>query len=107
VKNKFLHKSFEDIVSIYGNRTALVESNCSMTYASLNSFANQLSGLLLDTGLSCNSSVGVLLASGKELVASLLACFKTGITYVPLSNSFSQARLHQAVSETGISKSGY
>ncbi|MRX42066.1 AMP-binding protein, partial [Flavobacterium sp. LC2016-23] len=99
---KYIHKSFEDIVSSYPDHTALAESNGSTSYIVLNSFANQLSGLLLDTGLSSDDSVGVLLPSGKELVGSVLACFKTGITYVPLSNSFSQARLQQAVSETAM-----
>ncbi len=98
----YLHKSFEKIVSIYPNHTALAEASGNTTYASLNAFANQLSGLLVATGLSSDDSVGVLLPSGKELIGSLLSCLKTGITYVPLSNSFSQARLQQAVSETGM-----
>ncbi|MRX41226.1 amino acid adenylation domain-containing protein [Flavobacterium sp. LC2016-23] len=102
MKDKFLYKTFEDIVSSYPDHTALAEANGSTTYASLNSFANQLSGLLLATGLSSDDSVGVLLPSGKELIGSLLSCLKTGITYVPLSNSFSQSRLQQAVSETGM-----
>ncbi|WP_281322344.1 non-ribosomal peptide synthetase [Flavobacterium aestivum] len=102
MKNKFLYKSFEDIVSLYPSHTALVESNGNTSYASLNSFANQLSGLLLDIGLSADDSAGVLLSSGKELIGSLLSCLKTGITYVPLSNGFSQARMQQAVSETSM-----
>ncbi|TCN54731.1 amino acid adenylation domain-containing protein [Flavobacterium circumlabens] len=102
MKDKFLYKTFEDIVSSYPDHTALVEANGDTTYASLNSFANQLSGLLLDTGLSSDDSVGVLLPGGKELIGSLLSCLKTGITYVPLSNSFSHARLQQAVSETAM-----
>ncbi len=102
MKDKFLYKTFEDIVSSYPDHTALAEANGSTTYASLNAFANQLSGLLVATGLSFEDSVGVLLPSGKELIGSLMSCLKTGITYVPLSNSFSQARLQQAVSETGM-----
>ncbi|TEB42423.1 amino acid adenylation domain-containing protein [Flavobacterium circumlabens] len=102
VPSKYIHKSFEDMVFSYPDRTALIEANGSTSYKSLNSFANQLSGLLLDTGLSSDASVGVLLHSGKELVGSLLACFKTGITYVPLSNSFSLARMQQALSETAM-----
>ncbi|MRX42070.1 amino acid adenylation domain-containing protein, partial [Flavobacterium sp. LC2016-23] len=98
----YIHKSFEEIVTIYPEHTAIQEANAHTTYASLNSFANQLSGLLLATGLSSDDSVGVLLQSGKELIGSLLSCLKTGITYVPLSNSFSQARMQQAVSETGM-----
>ncbi|MRX42080.1 AMP-binding protein, partial [Flavobacterium sp. LC2016-23] len=94
----YLHKSFEDIVATYPEHTAIQEANAHTTYASLNAFANQLSGLLVDTGLSSDNSVGVLLPSGKELIGSLLSCLKTGITYVPLSNSFSQARMQQAVS---------
>ncbi|WP_281322334.1 non-ribosomal peptide synthetase [Flavobacterium aestivum] len=102
VAAQYIHKSFEGIVSLYPSHTALVESNGNTSYASLNSFANQLSGLLLDIGMSADDSVGVLLSSGKELIGSLLSCLKTGITYVPLSNSFSQARMQQAVSETSM-----
>ncbi|WP_281322335.1 non-ribosomal peptide synthetase [Flavobacterium aestivum] len=102
VAPQYIHKNFEDIVSLYPSHTALVESSGNTSYASLNSFANQLSGLLLDIGISADDSAGVLLSSGKELIGSLLSCLKTGITYVPLSNGFSQARMQQAVSETSM-----
>ncbi|MBC8757078.1 amino acid adenylation domain-containing protein [Kordia sp. YSTF-M3] len=99
---KYIYKSFEAIVSLHPEHTALVEASSTTSYASLNSFANQLSSLLLDIGLSADDALGVLLPSGKELVGSLLSCFKTGITYVPLSNSFSLSRMQQAVSETSM-----
>ncbi|MBC8757067.1 amino acid adenylation domain-containing protein [Kordia sp. YSTF-M3] len=102
MKNKFLYKSFEDIVSLYPEHTALVEASGKTSYASLNSFSNRLSNLLLDIGLSADDAVGVLLPSGKELIGSLLSCLKTGSTYVPLSNSFSLSRMQQAVSETSM-----
>ncbi|MBC8757077.1 amino acid adenylation domain-containing protein [Kordia sp. YSTF-M3] len=99
-KPEYIHKSFEKIAALYPEKTALVEASGSTSYKALNSFSNQLIGLLVDLGLSAENAVGVLVPSGKELVGSLLACLKTGITYVPLSNSFSLARMQQAVSET-------
>ncbi|EDP94145.1 Amino acid adenylation, partial [Kordia algicida OT-1] len=99
---KYIHKTFEDIAASYPKHTALIEASGTTNYQSLNYSANQLSNLLLDVNVSSENAVGVLLPSGKELVGSLLACFKTGATYVPLSNSFSLSRMKQAVSETGM-----
>ena len=99
-KQPFLHQQFEAIVAEQASHIAIAEEEQETTYGVLNEKSNQLAHVLTDLGLSINDKVGVLLPSGTPLVSSLLACLKTGITYVPLSTDFSKSKLNQVMTDT-------
>ena len=96
----YLHKQFEAIAAQYESHTAIVEEEQNITYKVLNEKSNQLAHFLTALKLTMGDKVGVLLTSGTPLVSSLLACLKTGITYVPLSTDFSKAKLTQVMTDT-------
>ena len=98
----YLHQQFEAIASKYDTHTAIVEEGQQVSYADLNKESNQLAHMLLDLGIKRAQTVGVLLPSGAPLVSSLIACLKTGITYVPLSTDFSKSKLAQVMNDTGM-----
>ena len=97
---KYIHLAFEHIVSTYPNHEAIRSEHDQISFEALNNKSNQLAHLMLDLGLSVGKSVGVLLPSGTELVSSLMACFKTGITYVPMAVDFAPAKLNQVIKDT-------
>ena len=96
----YLHRQFETIVAEKASHIAIVEEEQTTTYGTLNEQSNQLAHVLTNLGLSTGDTVGVLLPSGTPLVSSLLACLKTGITYVPLATDFSTSKLTQVMSDT-------
>ncbi|WP_157560102.1 non-ribosomal peptide synthetase [Kordia algicida] len=99
---KYIHKTVEAIVAANPTKKAVQLEGKAYTYKEINEFSNQIGHLLLELNTQPKSAIGVLLPSGKELVGSLLACFKTGATYIPIASEFSKSRLEQVFSETDM-----
>lgn len=100
MSNKLIHTVIEDTVRLYPDLIATEGYNISLTYQQLNSYANQLAHALLalDTG----TTVGVYASGGPLQVISLLATFKAGLTYVPLSPDQAVNHLQQVMNETAM-----
>ncbi|HET9898345.1 MAG TPA: amino acid adenylation domain-containing protein, partial [Streptosporangiaceae bacterium] len=80
---------------------ALVCGSRSLTYAELNSRANQLARLLRDYGVGPEVFVGVCLERSAEMVIALLAILKAGGAYVPLDAAYPADRLSYMIRQAG------
>ncbi|MFD0744456.1 amino acid adenylation domain-containing protein [Phytohabitans flavus] len=72
-----------------------------LTYGELDERANRLAHHLRERGVGRESTVGVLLDRGADLVVSLLAVWKAGAAYVPLDPAFPADRLGHAMADCG------
>ena len=90
---KFVHKRFEYQVARHPERPALVSDFGSVTYRNLDVLANRLAHLLHHLGCSKETIVAVNNGVGIHQVISLLGVFKAGGIYMPLDQTFSEARM--------------
>lgn len=86
----------------HGNKTALVFSESSLTYAELEQLTNALAARLIEQGVAAQGFVGVCAHRSLELVVALLAIMKAGAAYVPLDPAFPEKRLEDLVEDSNI-----
>lgn len=98
MKYSNVNQRFESIVAQYPQETAIRESSNSHTYQSLNCNANKLARLLIDLDKNI-TNVGVVLPGSVNLVTSILAIFKAGGIYLPLSPDFPEKRWMQILEQ--------
>lgn len=88
-----IHHLFERQVDQRPDATALVCGRQELTYAELERRANLLANLLIRSGAEPGSLVALCLPRSIDMVASVLAVWKAGASYVPLDPAYPPARL--------------
>lgn len=84
---------FETQVDLSPQAIALVCADQQLTYAELNSRADQIADQLRECGVKSEHRVAVYLNRGIELVASMLGILKAGGCYVPVDIGYPQERV--------------
>ncbi|NLR69241.1 amino acid adenylation domain-containing protein, partial [Chitinophaga varians] len=97
-----LHRVIEERCRQYPDRVAIAGYGLRMSYHDLNGYANQLAHGLLSLGYRDEKHVGVYAGGGPLQVVALLACFKAGAVYVPMSADQAVHHLLQVITETGM-----
>ena len=97
-----LARLIEEAVSRHGPVSAVVCGAESLSYADLNSLANQLAHQLRSRGATRDRLVGVLVERSSNMIVSLLAVMKSGAAYVPLDPSLPRDRLAYMVQDSGV-----
>ncbi|MGP9766974.1 amino acid adenylation domain-containing protein [Halomonas sp. AOP13-D3-9] len=82
--------------------TALVFEDQSLSYAELNTRANQLAHYLIGLGVKPETRVGIAMERSIEMVVGLLAILKAGGAYVPLDPEYPSERLAFIADDSGI-----
>lgn len=100
-EQKPFFKSFEKMVDIYHEKTALKTSNGSFSYTELNAKANQVALQLIEYGVKAGDYVGISTYRNEKLVITLLGVLKAGAAYVPLDPKFPDERLHYMLKRSG------
>ncbi|WP_331766073.1 amino acid adenylation domain-containing protein [Embleya sp. NBC_00896] len=93
VESVTLPELFQAQVERTPEALALAFEDDELSYAQLNTDANQLARLLLDRGVGPESVVAVAVPRSVELVVALLAVHKAGAAYLPLDTDYPAARL--------------
>lgn len=96
-----IHQMFEDQVDRAPHAVAVVHGGRRITYAALNSRANQLAHYLISLGVGPESVAGVCLSRTPDLIVALLAVLKVGGAYLPLDPAYPGARLTFSLEESG------
>lgn len=82
------------------NHPAVVFENRALTYAQLDSKANQLAHYLRVSGVNPGTFVGVCVNRSFDMLIGLMGILKAGAAYVPLDPSYPKDRLALIVSDT-------
>jgi fengycin family lipopeptide synthetase B len=88
-----VHRRFERQAHATPHAAAITHRGRTVTYGELNARANRIARRLRALGAGPETVVGVCLERTPELVAALLAAWKTGAAYVPLDPSYPAARI--------------
>ncbi|MFL6136531.1 MAG: amino acid adenylation domain-containing protein [Frankiaceae bacterium] len=93
---------FERQVDRTPDAVALRQGPRRWTYRELDRRANQIGHALSAAGVGRGDPVAVLLPRGAELVATMLAVWKAGAAYLPLSADDPPERLHRKMSDAAV-----
>jgi amino acid adenylation domain-containing protein len=96
-----IHELFEEQVARSPEATAVVFEDVSLSYAELNSRANQLAHYLRGLGTRPGDRVVTLLERSIDLVVAELAILKCGAAYVPIDPAFPGERKQFIVTDSG------
>lgn len=90
---KPLWQMFDEVVSKFGDRTAVTFGNESLTYSELDCEANRLARRLRAMGVGPESVVGVFVERSAKAIVALLAILKSGGAYLPLDPAYPVERI--------------
>ncbi len=92
-RERCIHELFSAQARATPEALALRFGEESLTYAQLESRANQLAWHLQSLGVGPDTLVGLYLERSPSLILSMLACLKAGGAYLPLDTSYPRERL--------------
>jgi amino acid adenylation domain-containing protein/thioester reductase-like protein len=92
-QERLVHELFEEQVERTPHSVAVVYEGQSLTYAELNSKANQLARHLRGLGVSPDSRIAICVERSLEMVIGLIGILKAGGAYVPLDPNYPADRL--------------
>ncbi|HZI09664.1 MAG TPA: amino acid adenylation domain-containing protein, partial [Myxococcus sp.] len=96
-----IHALFAEQAARTPEAVALVSGEEQVTYAQLDTRANQLAHHLRGMGVQAGSQVALCLERSVELVVGLLGILKAGAAYVPLDSSWPAERMAYVVRQAG------
>ena len=99
----FLIDSFARHVAERPDATAIATVDESRTFAELDAAASRLAGFLAGLGIRPGDRVGVVSRNRLELMELMLACIRSGATFLPLNWRFTAAELSEAVTVSELS----
>ena len=97
-----IHQLIERQAAVKPEVTALVFEDQHLSYAELNTSANQLAHYLVELGVKPETRVGIAAERSIEMVVGLLAILKAGGAYVPLDPEYPSERLAFIAEDSGI-----
>jgi amino acid adenylation domain-containing protein len=98
-QEKLIHQLFEEQVQRTPEAVAVAYEERSLTYAELNSRANQLACHLRDRGIGEERLVALCVERSLEMVVGLLGILKAGGAYIPLDPAYPHERLAYMLSD--------
>ncbi|EFM11229.1 amino acid adenylation domain protein [Paenibacillus curdlanolyticus YK9] len=101
-REKSIHQLFEEQAAAVPERVALVCEGSRVTYAELNSRANQLARTLREQGVCADQLVGLIADRSIHTVVGMLAILKAGGAYVPIDPTYPQERIAYMMDDSGI-----
>ncbi|MDJ0837343.1 MAG: amino acid adenylation domain-containing protein [Acidobacteriota bacterium] len=88
-----LHLLFEEQTRRTPDAVALVTEQTQLTYAALDTRANQIAHYLIERGAGPETTVGICLDRDAELIVALLGTLKSGAAYVSLDPTYPRDRI--------------
>ncbi|MEH1931935.1 amino acid adenylation domain-containing protein [Nostoc sp.] len=92
-QHQCIHELFEQQVERYPEQIAVVYENQQLSYAQLNSRANQLAQHLQTVGVGCETIVALCVERSLEMIVGLLGILKAGGAYLALDPLLPSERL--------------
>ncbi|MEM1169668.1 MAG: amino acid adenylation domain-containing protein [Cyanobacteria bacterium P01_H01_bin.35] len=101
-QDKLIHQIFESQAEQTPNNIAVVFEEQKVTYAELNSQANQLAHYLQKIGVETETIVGVFMERSVEVIIAILAILKAGAAYLPLDTKLPEENLAFRLEDAGV-----
>jgi amino acid adenylation domain-containing protein len=98
---KLVHQLFEEQAQRAPASVAVICEDQSLTYAELNTRANDFACFLRGRGVRPDQLVGVCLSRGLDMVICLLGILKAGGAYLPLDPTYPAERLKYMIEDAG------
>lgn len=92
---------FKKIVAENDNKIAIVADGNEYTYKNLDEYSNYVAARLSEVAQK-GDRVGICIERSFTLIAAILGVLKAGMSYVPLDNSYPQARLKYMCNEAKV-----
>lgn len=102
-KHQCIHQLFEDWAAKTPEQIAVVFEDQQLTYAQLNTRANQLAHHLQALGVGCETIVALCIDRSLDMIVGLLGILKAGGAYLPLDPILPNERLAFMVKDAGAS----
>lgn len=102
-RDRCLHHLFEAQAAVQPDAIAVVCEGNQLTYAELNTQAEQVAARLRQVGVKPDSLIGVCVERSVEMVVALLAVLKAGGAYVPLDPTYPAERHSFIVEDASLS----
>jgi amino acid adenylation domain-containing protein len=102
-QDKCIHQLFAEQVQQTPNNIAVVCGEQQLTYAELNTHANQLAHYLQKLGVGAEILVGLCCDRSFDMLIGILAILKAGGAYVPLDPTYPQERLSFMLQDSQVS----
>jgi amino acid adenylation domain-containing protein len=96
-----VHEAFQEQARRTPDRIAVTFGGARLSYAELNRRANALAHRLVEAGVAPQSTVGVLMRRGVDLIVAALAVLKCGAAYVPVGTTLPPARVRMIMEDAG------
>ncbi|MDX8130467.1 condensation domain-containing protein, partial [Methylomonas sp. OY6] len=101
-QDRCIHQLFEAQVKQTPDAVALSFEDQHLTYAELNTRANQLAHYLIEQGVGPDVPVGICLERSLEMVIGLLGILKAGGAYVPVDPHYPAERRALILADAGV-----
>ncbi|MDB6125044.1 MAG: Amino acid adenylation domain protein [Pedosphaera sp.] len=98
-----VHELFEAQAARSPEATALVDGTRRVTYAELNSKANQLAHHLRSLGVGPEKLVGICVKRSAEMLVGMLGIMKAGGAYVPMDPAYPKERIAFMLKDANVS----
>ncbi|MDU8617804.1 amino acid adenylation domain-containing protein, partial [Pseudomonas syringae] len=95
-----IHRTFEAWVVAQPNAVALHYEDRTLTYAELNTRANQVAHYLLGLGVQPDDRVAICVERSLEMIVGLLGVLKAGAGYVPIDPAYPAERIAYQVQDS-------
>jgi amino acid adenylation domain-containing protein len=95
-----VHQLFERCVDARPDQVAIVCETRRLSYAELDSRANELAHRLLSLGVGRDECVGVCLERSPEMIVAIFGVLKAGAAYVPLDPKLPNERIESTLSDS-------
>ncbi|UII23765.1 non-ribosomal peptide synthase/polyketide synthase [Fulvivirga ligni] len=93
---------FKSQVSQTPDNIALIYEDIQLSYKELDDRTNQLANYLIERkGVNIEDVVGIYLRRSEEIVIAMLGILKSGGSYVPIDNEYTNERVNKIIKESG------
>ncbi|MGN6712418.1 non-ribosomal peptide synthetase [Anaerocolumna jejuensis] len=99
---KFIHEYFAEVAKDNPHLHCIEYEDRIFTYEEINRRANKLARYIKNIGAGPEQIIGLYLERTPEMIISILAVFKAGAAYAPISTAYPKDRLEYLINDAGL-----
>ncbi len=96
-----VYSYFEKKVTLLRNETAIIDEFASYTYDEVDRKINQIANYLKENGIKKGDRIALMFDRSIDVVLSILAILKLGVSYIPIDTKMPQERVNFILNDSG------